>query len=178
MTAQTPAGWDGILDEDETILWQGRPIAGISFQNIDVISTLMGLFFMGFSLFWMGMALNITSGFGPSGFGGVFPYIFPLFGVPFFFIGFYNAIGHLFWDAYLRSKTHYTLSSKRAFIATDHPTKGKLLVDHKIDQDTDLTLKIGPPDSVFFVKARNGFKRIEDGRKVHKLMRQVQENSQ
>ena len=104
--------------------------------------------------------------------------IFPLFGLPFFFIGFYNAFGHIPWDSYLRSKTHYTLTSKRAFIATAHPTKGKLLVDHMIDEDTHLALRIGPPDSVFFKNAKYGFKRIEDGRKVHKLMRQIQENSQ
>lgn len=178
MDAQTPVGWDGILDEGETILWQGRPVAGLSFQNIDIMSTLMGLFFMGFSLFWMSMAMNIAGGFGRSDFGGFLPYIFPLFGLPFFFIGFYNAIGHILWDSYLRSKTHYTLTSKRAFIATAHPTNGKLLVDHMIDEDTHLTLRIGPPDSVFFKNAKYGFKRIEDGRKVHKLMRQIQENSQ
>jgi hypothetical protein len=178
MGAQTPVGWDGILDEGETILWQGRPVAGLSFQNIDTMSTLMGLFFMGFSIVWIRMAL-ITSGQGTfTEFDNFIDLIFPLFGLPFFFIGFYNAFGHIPWDNYLRSKTHYTLTSKRAFIATAHPTKGKLLVDHMIDEDTHLALRIGPPDSVFFKNAKYGFKRIEDGRKVHKLMRQIQENSQ
>jgi len=99
-----------------------------------------------------------------------------VFGLPFFCIGFYNAIGHLLWDAYLRSKTHYTLTSTRAFIATDHPRKGKLLVDYDIDVNTQLTLKIGPPDSVFFQGSNIGFKRISDGRNVHRLMRQIQKD--
>lgn len=176
MSSPTPSGWDGLLDDGETILWQGRPDTKLSFANINIVNTLIGLFFMGFSLFWMGMALAIAGGFGTSDFTGILPFIFPLFGLPFFCIGFYNSIGHIFWDAYLRSKTHYTLTSKRAFIATDHPRKGKLLVDHDITADTRLTLKIGPPDSVFFRDAKLGFKRIQDGRTVHKLMRQIQKD--
>ncbi|MGH1577760.1 hypothetical protein [Planktotalea sp.] len=170
-----PTGWDGLLDEGESILWQGRPVAGLSFHNTDVMSAGMGVFFMGFSIFWMGMAANITGGF--NGFGGVFPKLFPLFGIPFFLIGFYNAIGHAFWQAYLRSKTHYTLTSKRAFIATDHPTQGKLLRDYAIDANTDIILKVGPPDSVFFAGKRIGFSRIEDGRALHKMMRQIQKET-
>jgi len=176
MSDARPSGWDGLLDDNEVILWQGRPDARLSFVNIDIMSTLMGLFFMGFSLFWMAMAAAIAGGFGHTDFGGVLPFLFPLFGLPFFFIGFYSAIGHILWDAYLRARTHYTLTSKRAFIATDHPSKGKLLVDHSIDQNTRLTLKIGPPDSVFFEGDKTGFKRIEDGRAVHKLMRQIQKD--
>ena len=170
-----PSGWEGLLDEGETILWQGRPVAGLSFHGSDVMSMAMGVFFMGFSIFWMGMAANITSGF--NGFGGGFPKLFPLFGIPFFLIGFYNAIGHVFWKAYLRSKTHYTLSSKRAFIATDHPSSGRLLRDYPIDAQTDIILKVGPPDSIWFAGKRIGFARIEDARSVHKLMRQIQKDT-
>lgn len=175
MSAQTD-GWDGILNDGETILWQGRPDAGLSFQNIDIMSTLTGLFFIGFSIFWMAMAMNIASDFRPTDFGGLLPKIFLLFGLPFFFIGCYNAFCHVLWDAYLRAKTHYTLTKKRNFIATDHPSKGKLLIDRDIDADMTITLKVGPPDSVFFQGTRIGFKRIEDGRHVHKLMRQVQKD--
>jgi hypothetical protein len=174
MNAAASSGWEGILDEGETILWQGRPNAGLSFQNTDVAGAAMGIFFMAFSLFWMAQAASITGNM--NGFGGGLTKIFPLFGLPFFFIGFYNAIGHVFWKAYLRSKTHYTLSSKRAFIATDHPGKGKLLKDYTINEDTDLILKIGPPDSVFFDGRKIGFQRIEDGRALHKMMRQIQKD--
>ncbi|MGB7317790.1 MAG: hypothetical protein WBC85_07470 [Planktotalea sp.] len=175
MSPSIPTGWEGLLDEGETIVWQGRPVAGLSFHGTDVMGALMGVFFMVFSVFWMGMATNITSNF--NGFGGIFPKLFPLFGIPFFLIGFYNAIGHVFWQAFLRSKTHYTLSSKRAFIATDHPTQGKLLTDYPIDAHTDLILKIGPPDTVWFAGKHIGFANIEDGRAVHKLMRQIQKET-
>lgn len=171
MNAPAPSGWEGILDKDEHIFWQGRPVAGLSFQNTDMAGAAMGIFFMGFSIFWMNMAANITGSFDSGA-----PKLFPLFGIPFFLIGFYNAIGHVFWKAYLRSKTHYTLSNKRAFIATDHPGKGKLLQDYTIESNTDLILKIGPPDSVWFAGRKIGFHRIEDGRAVHKMMRQIQKD--
>ena len=122
------------------------------------------------------MAMNIVSEFGRTGFGGFLPKIFPLFGLPFFFIGYYSAFGHIRWDAYLRSKTHYTLTKKRTFIATDHPSKGKLLIDRDIDADMTITLKVDPLDSVFFQGARHGFKRIEDGRCIHKLMPKIQKD--
>ena len=122
------------------------------------------------------MAMNIVSEFGRTGFGGFLPKIVPLFGLPFFFIGCYSAFGHILWDAYLRSKTHYTLTKKRTFIATDHPSKGKLLIDGDIDADMTITLKVGPLNSVFFQGARHGFKRIEDGRRIHKLMRKIQKD--
>jgi len=176
VSEQAQPGWDGLLDEGETILWQGRPVAGLSFSNINVMETLMGLFFMGFSLFWIRTAANVTSNFGSSGVEGLLPVVFPLFGVPFFLIGFYNAIGHILWDAFLRSRTHYTLTSKRAFIATDHPRRGKLLEDYSIDEHTDVTLKVGPPDSVLFRGRKIGFIRIEDGRAVHKLIRHIQKD--
>ena len=122
------------------------------------------------------MAMNIVSEFGRTGFGGFLPKIFPLFGLPFFFIGCYSAFGHILWGAYLRSKTHYTLTKERTFIATDHPSKGKLLIDRDIDADMAITLKVGPLDSVFFQGARHGFKRIEDGHRIHKLMRKIQKD--
>ena len=122
------------------------------------------------------MAMNILSEFGRTGFGGFLPKIVPLFGLPFFFIGCYSAFGHILWDAYLRSKIHYTLTKKRTFIATDHPSKGKLLIDRDIDADITITLKVGPLNSVFFQGARHGFKRIEDGRRIHKLMRKIQKD--
>lgn len=175
MQDHTPAGWDGLLDTGEHILWQGKPTPGLSFQATAWPSAAMGLFFMLFSLYWMGMASNITSQM--NGFGAVIPKLFPLFGLPFFAIGFHNAIGHVFWQAYLRSRTHYTLTNKRAFIATDHPFQGKLLRDYQIDEDTNVTLKVGPPDSVFFAGRRVGFSRISDGRTVHKLIRQIQKET-
>ena len=171
MAESAPTGWEGILDTDETILWQARPSSGLSLHGSNPLSIGMGIFFMAFSLYWISMANNIADHI-----DGIFPKIFPLFGVPFFLIGAYNAFGHIFWQAYLRSKTHYTLTNKRGFIATDHPFQGKLLKNYPIDAQSDVVLKIGPPDSIWFAGKGVGFARIDDGREVLRLMRQIQKD--
>ena len=54
MTA--PAGWEGILDTGETILWQGRPDGKIVLRPANTATFVFGLAFAGFALFWMIMA--------------------------------------------------------------------------------------------------------------------------
>ncbi len=45
-----PTGWEAILDEGETVIWQGRPNAGLVFRVRDVATFLFGLVFAGFAL--------------------------------------------------------------------------------------------------------------------------------
>ena len=54
--ATAPAGWEGILDPGERILWQGRPVPGIVWRPQQMVTFLFGLAFAGFALFWMLMA--------------------------------------------------------------------------------------------------------------------------
>ncbi|SLN21669.1 hypothetical protein [Roseisalinus antarcticus] len=199
MTATTtPPGWEDILDEGETILWQGQPRPGIVTRGWSFADTAMGIFFMVFSTVWIGMALNITSGFrNPPFFIG----IFPLFGGIFFCIGFWNAIGHRFWKSYMLTRTYYTVTSKRAFIATNPPFGGRSLKDYPIGKDSELELIDGDPGSVQFAlqtrtasfrrsKASFGgarrtytskvpvlFHRIDDARKVYRHLRDVQQDA-
>ena len=68
------------------------------------------------------MAMNIAGEFrAHQALAVSYPTSSRLFGLPFFFIGCYNAHSATSsGTAYLRSKTHYTLTSKNArFIATD-----------------------------------------------------------
>ncbi|MFT7595906.1 MAG: hypothetical protein ACI8R4_003239, partial [Paracoccaceae bacterium] len=108
-----PDGWRGLLAGDEKILWQGRPEPGFRLDLSQPMSLVMGVFFMGFSLFWMKMASQ-AGGF------------FWMFGLLFFGTGFFNAIGVHVWKSYRRTKTHYTLTDKHAFIATDLFDKKRL----------------------------------------------------
>ena len=178
MTPQAaPHGWDGLLDAGETIVWQGQPSARITFQGADIASVGMGVFFIAFSSFWIAMAHQITSG-GKDFFGPI-AMIFPLFGLPFFFIGLYNAAGRFVWDAVLRRRTHYTLTSERAFIAVDHPFQGRLLTDYPMTDRSDISLQVGPPDSVWFRSRPKavGFVMIQDARRVFSLMRNIQKEA-
>lgn len=166
-------GWEGILDESETILWQGRPDGKATFSATNIIMVLFGLAFAGFALFWMIMAAS-AGGF------------FWTFGLIHFSVGIGLALGPIFGSAYKRRHTWYTLTDRRAFVATNLPIRGKSLDSYPITNDTVLTLEEGPPDTLYFAtrikRTKNdtreiklGFERIEGGREVYRMMRDIQE---
>lgn len=163
-----PDGWRGLLDPGEKILWQGRPEPGVRLDLSQPMSLVMGVFFMGFSLFWMNIASQ-AGGF------------FWMFGLLFFGIGFFNAIGIHFWKSYRRRKTHYTLTNKQAFIATDLPGK-KRLKSYPVTADSGLEFIDTNPPSILFSSEKKhrkngifrvpvGFEYITDARDVMQLIR-------
>lgn len=165
----TTSGWEGILDQNERILWQGRPDGRVVLRLSKIFQMIFGLFFAGFALFWMFLAAQA---------GG----IFWMFGLLHFFVGIGISFGAVFADAWRRRHTWYTLTDRRAFVATDKPLKGRILKDYPITADTRLSFVEGPPDSVHFTQRRTknkgseptGFDRIDDGKEVYRLMRDIQ----
>ena len=168
----TPAGWDGILDDGETILWQGRPGARVVWKLSHGFSLLFGLAFAGFALFWMIMASRAGGGFWT-------------FGLIHFFVGLGLAFGPPWWSAWRRRHTWYTLTDRRAFIATDMPMAGRKLKSYPIDRNTALDYAAGDKASIFFAheyrRTKNGsrrvpigFERLTDGEAVYRLIRDVQ----
>lgn len=164
--------WAGLLDPDEKILWQGSPKPGFRLELSQPMMLVMGLFFMGFSIFWMNIA-SMAGGY------------FWMFGLLFFGIGFYNAIGVHFWKTLQRGQTHYTLTTKRGFIARNVLGQ-KSLVSYPVTADSDITLTEGTRSSVYFhrqvKRSKNGtysvpvgFQDIENARQVLTLLRQVQQ---
>lgn len=104
--------WSGILFPGERVLWQGQPDPRPDWSGWRLQDTLFGLAFAGFALFWMAAAAGAT--------GGPFMGLaFPLLGLPFLVLGLHRAGGRILWDAWHRRHTWYTLTSQRAFIATD-----------------------------------------------------------
>lgn len=185
----TPIGWDGILDDDETILWQGRPDSAVVWSDLISFESVFGLFFGGFALFWVIGAAAMTSGI-PSqgGVGAVFTF-FPLFGLPFLAVGLYMVVGRIFWDAFQRGRTWYTLTDRAAYIARD--TFGKRsLKRYGLEDLNPPDLQDNTPGSVIFAEdishyrsssrrggSRNrttrtpvGFRRIPDARAVYRLL--------
>ena len=166
------SGWEGILDRDERILWQGRPDGRVVLSALHIPLALFGTAFAGFALFWMIMAAFS---------GG----LFWMFGLIHFSIGVALVVGPPFFSAYRRQRTWYTLTDRRAFVATDLPISGRKFKSYPIDVDTRLDFVDGDPSSVHFAEAirrgKNrtyrvpiGFERIENGREVYKLIRKVQ----
>jgi len=95
------------LISGENILWSGRPGLSILSSKGIIFIILFGIFWLGFSLFWV-----ITAYLG----SGML--LFPLFGLPFVIIGIFLVFG---LPVYIRSKkknTFYAITDKRIIIIT------------------------------------------------------------
>ena len=172
VTAMPPPGWEGILDPGETILWQGRPDGAVTLTPGSVVMALFGLLFAGFALFWMVMA-SLAGGY------------FWMFGLIHFAVGVGIMVSGPLGSAFTRRHSYYTLTDRRAFIATDLPLVGRRLRSYPITADTTLDFEDGALATLNFAtvprRGRNGvhevpvgFARIRDGRAVLALMRDIQ----
>ena len=169
----TATGWEGILDEGEGILWQGRPDGRFRLHRADAIAGVFGLFFAGFAVFWMYMA---------SAAGGVFW----MFGLIHFSAGIGLMAARPVGSWWRRRHSFYSLSNRRAFIASNTPFRGRALRFWDIRPDSVLDLIGSDPQTVLFATeakrgakgtettTRIGFEGIHDGRRVIGLMRDIQ----
>jgi hypothetical protein len=169
-----PDPWQGLLEPGERILWQGRPDAHPDWRMLSVQRTVLGAVFAIVALIWIVQASTLAGG------GG----LVTLIGLPFLGLGLYQLGGHVLWDAFRRARTWYTLTDRRAFIATDLPLRGKRLQSYPITRDTLLSFDDAPLASIGFAFApvplkrttrlrMIGFERIADGRAVYALIRGV-----
>lgn len=172
--------WDDILDEDEVILWQGQPDPHVRFGIPDSPSVgLMLLFWLGAGAGWMAYASEAWP-----------------FGLIHLAIGTAAFGGALIWRPMVWRRTFYSLSNKRAYVATDAPFQGKRLRSFTLDADNRVTLEGGPLYDVNFatsvlplkddirsprarfrhpiVLQRHGFERLRDGQQVYHLIRDIQ----
>ena len=187
--SEIPAGWEGILEDGETILWQGRPAPGLSLSEIFRGGTLMSLFVAGFGVFWTIMAATMMAESRSA--PGAFRIFFPLFGVIFVIAALSGGIGPAIRRALRRSGTYYTLSDRAAYIAV--ASGGKRSLDrYPLDQMNAPSLEEGTLGGVFFspeesivrtgrsgghrtVRSRVGFERIDDPRHVFGLLRDARD---
>ena len=170
MTA--PAGWDGLLDKGERILWQGRPDGAVKWAEFSATEALVGVFLM---------AIAVNTLFDLS---DQMPLIGFLIVILFFSVGFYAAIGKLFMSAFRRSRTFYTLTNQRAFVAVDYGIK-RTIKSYPIGRDDPIELVEGPGQTIYFAKEfiltrrgskerRIGFQYIADARQVMSHIRTIQ----
>ncbi|WP_010141011.1 hypothetical protein [Oceanicola sp. S124] len=169
--ASAPEGWEGLLEQGESILWQGRPDGRMTLRQINPMQLLFGLFFAGFALFWMIMAAQA---------GGAFW----MFGLLHFSVGIGIAIGKPVLDPLKRRRTWYTLTNRRAFIARHTLLGHRTLDSYRLTPASRVSFLPGSPASVLFAEdevrvkrgtrtRRIGFERIEDAREVFALIEQV-----
>jgi len=136
---------------------------------------LFGLAFSGFALFWMVMA-SAAGGF------------FWMFGLIHFSVGIGIGVVPVFLDNFTRRHTWYTLTKRRAFIASDLPLVGRRLKSYPINASTHLTLEERPLPNLYFAeefrRTKNGSRRIDIGfeaiaeaKEVLAKMRTIQEDA-
>ena len=173
-----PPGWEGLLDEGEKILWQGRPNGRFRISIASVLASMFGLFFMGFAVIWTAIAFAAASSMGG------WAYLFPLWGVPFIVVGACVAFGPHLGDVYRRRHTWYTLTNRRAIIA--RAMFGRRSLDsYPITPETRLEAEFDSESNIFFAEnitgdegetltRRIGFEMIDEGRSVYEVIRRVQ----
>ncbi|MCK0140829.1 aspartate carbamoyltransferase catalytic subunit [Aliiroseovarius sp. F20344] len=169
-------GWTSYLDDGEKIIWQGRPDQAFHFQVNGFARLGSAVFVTLFSLFWMTMA---------SRGGGVFW----MFGLIIFAGGVWQLINVVYGPTFKRRHSWYTLTNRRAFIATEQPIVGRKLQSYPLTPETMLDYHAGELASVYFAekvkRTQNGsytipigFERIVSGDEVFRLMREVQSKGQ
>ena len=170
-----PESWEDFFESGESLLWEGAPATGLRFTGKGFVLSFFGIFFLSFSIFWVGMASSMSAA-GPEAI------LLPLFGAPFVLVGLWLVVGHWFYDAYKRKRTRYALTNKRALIA--RTVFGRKMESYPIGKGSQIRLISGDLDTVNFAERvyRNkngdnvvaiGFRYIQDGQKVYKLLRDV-----
>lgn len=175
MSRSAEADWTPFLDPDERVLWSGQPLQGWALSKIDI-------FLIPFSLLWSIGALAGLSAALVDGALTIAPFAL-LFGG----IAFYITVGRFMHDARRRKRTRYAITDRRALILRG----GANLQSRGLGRDLAVALTAGPRSTIalgeqpfFFGFARSldpfgmlrdfTFFRIEDGERVYRLIRQVQ----
>lgn len=164
--------WDGILQDGEELLWQGR-----SRPHHETP------FWLSAAIYGAAMCLSvgIDAALGADRFGA--------YGTVFIFLVLATAITLIrpgrFWR---RQKPHfYSLSNRRAFRGEIGPSGDYRLVSWPISPETSFRLTDGHPPSIRFYEGRHAsgrrpryhevFEAVPDAKKVYKLLESIQKDA-
>jgi len=99
------------LESDEKLIWCGKPAQGILFYPVDIFMIPFSLLWGGIALIWEYFAIILIIK-KPE----VNHLFFPVFGIPFAFVGLYMLFGRYIIDKKQRENIQYGISNKRIFI--------------------------------------------------------------
>lgn len=154
-----PAGWDGVMEPGERILWQGHPLRRIGWRRLaPALLAAAALVGAGAVLSGLTGGLLITAGLGLTG-------------------------AALWADRRRITGTAFTLSTRAAYIARPHPWRGKRLETYPITAEMPLRLTGGDKAGgvVFATRTRGtkteeiGFQGILDAPEVFAILRNARE---
>lgn len=161
-------GWSDYLDEGEEILWQGRPDQSVALAlDFPVVWSLVGAFFL------CVLAVAISQGNLSATVLSMLTFLALV------------VLVCLLTDTFRRRSTWYTLTSRRAFIATNYPIVGKRIASYRITPEMVVEFQPRAPASIFFAEewrdygrerelVKVGFRRLVDGHKVYRLIQDIQ----
>jgi hypothetical protein len=181
------ADWSDYLDPDERLLWTGRPAQGMRYTGKRIGASFVGLFVLGFALFWTaGASAGLWMGEWRNTDTLMFWFfiLFPIFGLPFVGLGLYATVGHFFHDRNTRAKTLYALTNRRALILVlgrkvsvkSWPIRPETVIDYEpgLEANIYVATETHTDSEGDKTHTRVGFDLIEDGDKVYRLIRQIQ----
>ncbi|PIE16519.1 MAG: hypothetical protein CSA68_02290 [Rhodobacterales bacterium] len=173
MTDFSKNSWEGILEEGEELLWQGRPRTDIVFQKRHILPAILAVGVAGLGIIWIFF----------TGLGNGYTVVM---GVFLLIIAALLGFGPPVMTSMIRKATWYSLSNKRGFIATHRPQLGRKLAAYRIDPDYPLRYDHKSPGTIIFATeirqpgnaaytVKIGFERIDDSEKVYQMLRAIQQ---
>lgn len=165
--AGAPAGWEGILEPGERVIWQGQPDPDTRWQPPEGRDLRDGIAMSAFGILWcVAVAVNGSIAW--------------VVGLLFLGIGAYKLAGQPYWQTRKLRRTTYTLTTTRAIIATETGGRRRM-TSYPIDAETPVaTDGVEPATITFATRYANGvaqpigFERVRPGREVLGHFRAVQ----
>jgi hypothetical protein len=163
-------------DPGERLLWSGNPAPARFALRKASYSLPFGIFFFGFSLFWIYSAYSTHSKAGD-------PFGFPfwMFGIPFVTIGAAMVLSPV-WQYFRATRTSYALTDRRAIVDIAGPFPRRTSVPLNQVPFVDVRASGDGPGHVLFQEAvasysnrgmtqRDGFIAIDDAAQVGQMLR-------
>jgi hypothetical protein len=145
------------LNSGESLLWAGRPNFRVIFHSDDWYLVPFSLLWGGFAIFWEAGVLGYWE---TGNRGHDAPGFFVLWGIPFIVMGQYMIWGRFFYDAWLKRRTYYGLTTRRVLVLQESWSRktSSIYVDAipTITRDGERTGTIwfGPRSTVFSGRKR------------------------
>lgn len=139
------------MDNDETLLWTGKPKQGIVFRSSDIFMIPFSLLWGGFAIFWETTVILTDA-----------PFIMRLWGIPFVLVGLFMIFGRFFYDSASRKRTIYGITENRVIIKSGIFKKSIKSLNIKTLSDITLKEESNRSGSIIF-GPENGFNGIFRG---------------
>lgn len=176
--------WEDWFDQDETLLWEGAPKVGTTHWVRNIFFSAFGIPFLGAGIGSAASAFGHLVSFSIGDLAiGIF---LALFSVPFIGAGAAMVFGGWMSDYYVPRRTRYALTTKAGYVATRYWGRNMDVVPVSKNVRIELIEHRNGTATVFFhfEKTRDsdgdlrttmkGFREIEDGDKVYRLLRDLQ----